>query len=142
MASARIAALIRASDFDGAAIDPVEDLRGVTVADSQGRDVGKVTDLMLDQHEHHVRFLVVTAGGFLGLTAHRFVIPVDAVVGVTDGTVHIERTREDVSAAPPYDRELAGDAAYCAGIYGWYGYLPFWHPEYVYPSERFTNFEE
>jgi hypothetical protein len=47
--------------------DPDEDVRGRTVLDNTGKNVGAVDDLLVDDREHKVRLLRVTAGGFLGV---------------------------------------------------------------------------
>lgn len=139
MPAARIASLIRLEESELALADPAEDVRGCDVLDSEGKGVGEVRDVMIDAEERHARFLIVAAGGFLGGGAHELLIPIDAIWGVTAEGVHLARTREEVSSGPPSDPELAGDAGYCAGIYGWYGYMPFWQPGYSYPSERFVR---
>ena len=50
-------------------------------------------------------------------------IPVEAITRITADDVHINRTREHVAGAPPYDPALVTvDASYFFGLYPYYGY--------------------
>ncbi|UWF77301.1 PRC-barrel domain-containing protein [Microbacterium neungamense] len=111
-----------------------DDIRGRTVRDPDGEEIGKVEDLLVDTEENKVRFLVVASGGFLGLGEHRSYIPVDAVTGIRDDEVRIDQSRERLAGAPGYDPELINDREYNEGVFGYYGYTPFWAAGYVYPA--------
>ena len=71
-----------------------------------GEELGKVDDLLIDEREQKVRFLEVTSGGFLGLGATKFLLPVDAITRLTDDSVYINQSRESVAGAPRYDPTL------------------------------------
>ena len=126
--------LERLSDSDLTVADPAEDVRGRTVVDRVGDEIGDVDDLMLDTSETKIRFLQVAAGGFLGLGERKFLIPVDAIAKIDEDHVHVDRTREQVAGAPPYEPHLAIDRDYYTDVYGYYGYTPYWGPGYVYPA--------
>jgi sporulation protein YlmC with PRC-barrel domain len=127
--------------------DPAEDVRNYTVVDRNGEEIGAVDDLLVDGGERRVRFLQVKEGGFLGIGGRRFLVPVDAVTRIGDDTVHIDQTGEHVGSGPAYDPEVASEDAwrqeavreggYYHGLYGHYGYTPFWGPGYVYPGYPF-----
>jgi sporulation protein YlmC with PRC-barrel domain len=125
--------LVKLSDADMTVADPAEDIRGRTVVDTHGEEVGKVDELLMDEGENKVRFLRLAAGGFLGIGETKFLIPVDAVSRVSDEAVHIDQTREHVAGAPQYDPELTYEPPYYGGLYGYYGYAPYWTPGYMYP---------
>ncbi|WP_309065608.1 PRC-barrel domain-containing protein [Microbacterium sp.] len=114
-----------------------DDIRGMTVRDADGEEIGKVDELLVDTVEDRVRFLVVASGGFLGLGEHKSYIPVDAVTAVRDEEVHIDQRREHLAGAPGYDPELINDRQYNEGVFGYYGYVPFWAPGYAYPAFPF-----
>jgi hypothetical protein len=61
-------------------------------------------------------------------------IPVDAITRINDDQVSIDQTREHVAGAPRYDPTLVADRDYWGGIYGYYGYAPYWGPGYIYPG--------
>jgi sporulation protein YlmC with PRC-barrel domain len=113
--------------------DPEADVRGRTVVDRSGEEVGRVDDLVVDDREERVRFLRVAEGGFLGLGAAHYLVPVDAVVSVDPEGVRIDRDRGGMGNVPAYDPELADRQDYYEGVYGWWGAAPFWGGGYVYP---------
>lgn len=126
--------LIMLRDTDRSVVDPADDVRGRAVVDSNGADIGKVDDLLLDDEEGRVRFLRVGAGGFLGIGKQHFLVPVDAVASIEPDRVHIDRDRVGLDDVPVYDPDLVReDPAYYANLYGWWGYPPYWGPGYTNP---------
>lgn len=111
-----------------------EDIRGYTVKDRNGEDIGKVDDLLVDLRASKVRFLVVESGGFLGIGETKAFLPIDAISRITKDEVHIDQTRERVAGAPPYDPGLVSSREYHESTYGYYGYTPYWTGLYMYPG--------
>jgi sporulation protein YlmC with PRC-barrel domain len=128
------AALVRLSDSGRTVEDPAEDVRGRTVRDHNGEDLGMIEDLLVDTDAGKVRFLRVEHGGILGFGATPSFIPVDAVSRVTPDEVHLARSRDEIAGAPRYDPELVDQQPYYDSLYGHYGYLPYWGVGYVYPG--------
>jgi sporulation protein YlmC with PRC-barrel domain len=127
------AQLVKLGDADLTVADPNEDVRGRKVVDRDGKDVGTIHDLFIDSDEKKVRFLQVGSGGFLGLGEKKVLIPVDAITRITDDEVQFDQTHEHVARTPPYDPDLMNDDAYTGGVYGHYGYQPYWTGGYIYP---------
>lgn len=127
------ASLLRLGESDRTITDPQADVRGRTVVDATGEDVGKVDDLLVDDDEFKVRMLRVKHGGVLGIGADHFLVPVDAVTSVADDAVHVDRERARLTDVPGYDPEVGDDPAYYGSLYGWWGYPGYWSPGYVYP---------
>jgi sporulation protein YlmC with PRC-barrel domain len=127
------AALVKLSDTNLTLANRAEDIRGRDVLDTAGEDIGKVDDLLIDEQEQKVRFLQVSSGGFLGLGATKFLIPVDAIMRMTEDAVYISHARERLAGAPRYDPSLV-DERYLSDVYGYYGYSPYWGPDYRYPG--------
>lgn len=127
--------------------DPAEDVRNYTVIDREGEEIGTVDDLLIDDGGRKVRFLQIKEGGFLGIGGRHFLIPVDAVARIEGETVYVDQTAEHVGAGPTYDPAIATedvwrdeafrDGGYYEGLYGHYGYTPFWAPGYAYPGFPF-----
>ena len=115
---------------------PEEDIRGRTVLDRAGEELGTVDDLLVDDAEHKVRFLQVASGGLLGLGEQKVMIPVDAISRITDEAVQVDQGRERVAGAPHYDPSITHDT-YWEDVYGYYGYGPYWTPGYTYPAYPF-----
>lgn len=126
------AALRPLSETDTVLANFEDDIRDRTVLDASGEEIGNVDDVLIDNSEQRVRFLRVESGGFLGIGATTFLIPVDAITQVDDDAIHIDRTRNIVADAPVYDPELV-DQTYLDQVYNYYGYTPYWGPGYVYP---------
>ncbi|GAA2124825.1 PRC-barrel domain-containing protein [Streptomyces synnematoformans] len=133
MSSGRIPVLKRISDSQQVLTAAADDVRGRKVIDRTGNEIGKVRDLLVDEGEHRVRFLLLEHGGFLGIGERKSYVPVEAVADVTENRVHIDRTGEQVADAPRYDPELVDWGEYYERVYSHYGYPPFWGPGYVYP---------
>lgn len=129
--------LIRLNDADDIVVAENDDIRGRSMFDKDGEELGKVDDLLIEPDDRTVRFLVVASGGFLGLGEHKSFIPIDAISRVTADEVHIDQSREQVAGAPVYDPELV-DAPehheYYSSVYGHYGFAPYWLPGYTYPG--------
>lgn len=72
--------------------------------------------------------LEVGAGGFLGLGEREFLVPVEHVTSTSPDQVHINRSRDHVIAAPPFDPELTTkyDRDFFYPYYGYYGLSPYW----------------
>lgn len=121
------------SDTELTVEDPWADVRGRKVLDASGEEIGKVDELLIDDVDVRVRLLRVKHGGFLGIGADHFLVPVDAVTSVDDDSVRIDRDRARLSDVPGYDPDLAQRPAYYEDLYGWWGYGPYWGPGYTYP---------
>ena len=119
----------RGRTVDGSA----NDVRGREVKDKNGDGIGRVADLLVDDRENKVRFLLVEHGGFLGFGETKSLIPVDAVTKITEADVFVDQSRERVAAAPGYPPDLVDDRPHHTSIYGHYGYAPYWGAGYRYP---------
>lgn len=111
-----------------------DDMRGRKVTDKDGKDVGKVQDVFVDDSERKARFLLVEHGGFLGIGEKKSFLPVDAITWTTSDDVSINDTRDHIAEAPGYDPELVNDSGYQSSIYGYYGCAPYWSAGYAYPG--------
>jgi len=127
--------LHRLHDIGETVSNPDEDVRGRKVLDTMGKEIGTVEGLMVDDAQNKVRFLRVEAGGFLGIGATHLMIPVDAITGITAEAVTIDREGEHLRGAPRYDPALINepDEHYWGGLYGYYGFAPWWGMGYMYP---------
>lgn len=125
--------LIRLSDSDQVPADPAEDIRGRTVHDRDGGDLGKVGDLLIDVDHSKVRFILVEHGGILGIGSKQSFIPVNAISRIDDDDVYVSEPRDRVAGAPRYDPDLVDAPDYYDSVYDYYGYPPYWSAGYIYP---------
>jgi sporulation protein YlmC with PRC-barrel domain len=103
-----------------------EDLRGLSVVDVDGQDVGDVVDLVLDEEERHVRCLVVKTAEFPGFGEDTFLVPMEAVESSDNAVVRLSTTRERVASGPPYRPERGLDEEHVSSVYVYYEFTPFW----------------
>ncbi len=122
--------LVRLSDSGLTLEDLTQDVRGLDVYDEDGDQIGTVEDLYADTEERKVRFLDVSAGGFLGLGERRFLIPVEAVSEVLreDVVVVVDQKRHKVAESPLFDADVVPQPAYQDELYEYYGYPPYFRP--------------
>lgn len=149
--------LVRLDDTGRTVADPAADVRGRTVLNREGEDLGKVDDLLVDlagvsaqdqeagrdeaqegaqdsdEPDVQVRMLRVEHGGLLGIGAEVFFVPVEAVTSVDEDAVHVDLTRDRVEGAPQYDPEITDQADFYQSVYGYYGIDP-WAAGYVRPT--------
>jgi sporulation protein YlmC with PRC-barrel domain len=130
------ASLLRLSNTGLVLADASQDVRGLPVKDVEGATIGKVVDLLIDDTEKRVRFLLVSTGGVLGIGEERFLVPVDAIAAIHKDHVHIARTRDHVTSGPRYDPQVTHEQQepLFADAYAFYGVLPFWAAGYAYPG--------
>lgn len=102
------------------------DVRGVTVKDAAGDELGTVEGIYVDTEERKARFLIVVKGGLLGFGGSQHLVPVEAIASVTDDGVRLRHARDDVEAAPRYDPRLVDQEHYWDEVYRSYGYAPYW----------------
>ncbi|MEU8230431.1 PRC-barrel domain-containing protein [Actinoplanes sp. NPDC048967] len=124
MASQSTTPLVKLSDSSKILSDPAQDLRGRTVCDRTGDELGKIDDLLIDEAEREVRFLQIGHGGILGFGVTTSLIPATAVTGMTDDTVYVGASRDQVAGAPGYEPTLVDGTETFDKLYGYYGYLP------------------
>ncbi|MEO8748786.1 MAG: PRC-barrel domain-containing protein [Allobranchiibius sp.] len=111
-----------------------DDMRGRKVTDKDGKDIGKVHDVFVDDRERKARFLLVEHGGFLGMGEKKSFIPVDAISRTTSDDVYIRDTGDHIAEAPGYDPGLVNDRSYQSSMYDYYDCVPYWSAGYSYPD--------
>jgi hypothetical protein len=117
--------LTRLRDTDQTVSSSDEDIRGRMAKDKDGRKLGTIEGLLVDEAERKVRFIEVGSGGFLGLGESKSLIPVEAITRVTPDEVYIGHTIEHVAGAPSYDPELIHtELEYFFNLFPYYGYPP------------------
>lgn len=126
--------LIRLGDSDETVANAADDIRDRHVKDKDGEDLGKVSDLLVDTTEHKVRLIEVASGGFLGIGREKTYLPVDAITAITSDEVRIDHTRSHIAGSPVYDPALVRERETYGSIQDYYGYTPFWGPDYRYPD--------
>jgi sporulation protein YlmC with PRC-barrel domain len=114
---------VKFSDSDFAFENPEQDIRGKDVCDVGGEQLGSVEDLYIDTQERKVRFLEVSAGGFLGIAEKHFLVPVESVTEVGEVRITIKPGREKTTASPPFDTKVVPlNTSHQRDVYNHYGH--------------------
>jgi len=116
--------LAKLSDSDLPLEEDWQDIRGLDVYDSTGEQIGSVEDLYIDREARQPRFLVVSAGGLLGVGKRHVLIPVEEVSReVGEERVRVSVHREKVLNAPEFDVDIGvGDPNLQRAIEAYYGH--------------------
>lgn len=94
----------------GVALSGVQGLIGTTLVGADGRDAGRVENLLVDG-AGQVRGAVVEWGGFLGLGERRAVVPIGRIEPAANGGARLGMTRQELEALPRFERALLADFA-------------------------------
>jgi sporulation protein YlmC with PRC-barrel domain len=115
------------------------------VRNSEGEDLGKIEELMIDIPTGRVAYAVLSFGGFLGMGNKLFAIPWDALT--LDEIEHqfiLNVDKKTLEAAPGFDKDEWPDMAdpkFGSQIYGYYGYKEYWTEDTGVPGETAADRE-
>jgi sporulation protein YlmC with PRC-barrel domain len=108
-------------------------LDGDKVMSSDGHDIGKVKDIMLDVRAGRVAYVVMSTGGFLGVGDKLLAIPWDALTLDLDRKCfRIDMSAESVKNAPGFDKDhwpSMADQTWASSEHQFFGREPRWNPE-------------
>ena len=117
--------LIKLSDSENLRLrEPLKNIRGLDVYDSNGEEIGSVEDLFVDQEAQFPRFLDVGAGGFLGIGKKHFLVPFEEVsrhVGEEERAI-VRQDRDKVLGSPDFDPDEMPEIDLQRAVYAYYGY--------------------
>jgi sporulation protein YlmC with PRC-barrel domain len=104
--------LAKLSETDLPLEEPWQDMRGLDVYDNRDEQIGSVQDIYLDREVRLARYLVVSAGGFLGVGKKTFLVPVEEVSrDVGEERVTITVPKDKVLNSPEFDLDVGVPAA-------------------------------
>ena len=104
--------LTKLSESDLPLEEPWQDLRGLDVYDIQDEQIGSVQEIYVDREVRLPSYLVVNAGGFLGIGKKLFLVPVEEVSrDVGEERVTVTVPKEKVLNSPEFDQDVGVPAA-------------------------------
>jgi sporulation protein YlmC with PRC-barrel domain len=105
-------------------------LKGDTVKNVQGEDIGKVEEIMIDILTGRVAYVVVSFGGFLGIKNKLFAMPWSALRVDTDHKCFVmDADKELLKNAPGFDKNNwpeAPSGQWYHDVYKYYQQEPYW----------------
>jgi sporulation protein YlmC with PRC-barrel domain len=124
------------TDFSTPTLLSTSTLKGTSVENPEGENLGKIEELMVDLINGRIAYAVLSFGGILGIGDKRFAIPWDALYVDTKKEVIVldieKQTLENAPAlenAPSFDKDDWPDTsndAWLVDVYNYYGYRPYW----------------
>ena len=104
--------------------EPLKNIRGLDVYDSNGEEIGSVEDLFVDREAQFPRFLDVGAGGFLGIGKKHFLVPFEEVSRHVseEERVIVRQNRDKVLGSPDFDPGEMPEVDLQHAVYAYYGY--------------------
>jgi sporulation protein YlmC with PRC-barrel domain len=116
--------LTKLSELDLPLEEPWQDTRGLDVYDITDEQIGSVEDLYVDREARQPRFVVVSAGGFLGVGKKHLLVPVEEVSrDVSEERVTVSESRDKVLNSPEFDPDVGVPPADLQrAIEAYYGY--------------------
>jgi len=105
---------------------------GSNVKNPQGKDFGKIKDLVVSPDENRVAYAVLSSGGVLGLGEKLFAVPLSALKRAAEvNTFILELDQERLQTAPEFNQHSwpqMTDPQWIATVYTFYGLQPYWQP--------------
>src|ERR1700756_356005 len=96
----------RSSDGPGPEVMDAATLKGDSVVNSSGEDLGKIEAIMLDVTGGRIAYAVLSFGGFLGMGDKLFAIPWSALTLDTDNKCFIlDVSKDKLDALPGFDKD-------------------------------------
>lgn len=96
--------VIIANAKDKSGVLKASELIGMKVQGSDGKNLGKIRDLVIDR-DGDVEYAVLDFGGFLGVGDKYFAVPWDALQRTENGKkIALDTTKRDLKKAPGFDK--------------------------------------
>lgn len=115
--------LAKMSESDFRLEEPWQDIRGLDVYDGNGEQIGSVDELYVDRDSRLPRFMVVSAGGFLGVGKKHFLIPVEEVSrDMGEDRVTVNQNRDKVVNSPDFDPDEVPNLDLQRAVRAYYGH--------------------
>jgi sporulation protein YlmC with PRC-barrel domain len=118
------------ADGPGPDVMAAATLDGNKVLSSDGKDIGKIKDIMLDVGSGRIAYAVLSSGGFLGIGDKLRAIPWRALTLDTQRKCFVlAMTADRVKNAPGFDKDhwpSMADQTWATSVHQYYGSEPYW----------------
>ncbi|WP_206956980.1 PRC-barrel domain-containing protein [Trinickia acidisoli] len=105
-------------------------LDGDRILSTDGEEVGKVKEIMLDVQAGRIAYVVMSSGGFLGIGDKLLAIPWNALtLDTTRKCFLLSLCAEQIKNAPGFDKQhwpSMADATWATSVHQYYGRAPYW----------------
>ncbi|MEA3120105.1 MAG: hypothetical protein QOI13_3375 [Paraburkholderia sp.] len=119
------------SEGPGPYVMAASTLEGDKVMCTDGKEVGKIKEIMLDVFSGRIAYAVMSVGGFLGIGDKLLAIPWNALTLDTDRKCfQLSAPSESVKNAPGFDKDhwpSMADVTWANELHNYYGSAPYWN---------------
>jgi len=103
---------------------------GDKVVNTQGENLGKIEEIMLDAQDDRIAYAVLSFGGFLGVGEKLFAVPWNALeLDAENKRFVLDQSKEKLENAPGFDKNNwpnFADRSFGSEIYDYYGTSRYW----------------
>ncbi|MDQ2694397.1 MAG: PRC-barrel domain-containing protein [Pseudomonadota bacterium] len=119
-----------ASQGPGPQVMGATTLAGDKVVNSQGEDLGKIEEIMLDMSSGRVAYAVLSFGGVMGIGDKLFAIPWSALrLDTANKWFVLDVPKDQLKNAPGFDKNAwpsMADRRWATDVHTYYGTRPYW----------------
>ncbi len=132
LSSSTGAAIVGSGTGDGPGPDVMaaDTLKNNKLFTSDHKDIGKITEIMLDVRSGRIAYAVLSSGGFLGMGGRLYAIPWSALTLDTDEKCfRLDVTADHVKNAPAFDKEhwpSMANESWGSSLHQYYHRTPYW----------------
>jgi sporulation protein YlmC with PRC-barrel domain len=130
-------------DGPGPQVMDAATLKGDSVVNDQGDDLGKIEAIMLDVTTGRIAYAVLSFGGFLGMGNKLFAIPWSALTLDADQKCFILNVpKERLDNAPGFDKDhwpSMADTTWATDLHTYYSARPYWDDSLRSSQDRRTS---
>ena len=121
------------SEGPGPEVMDAATLKGDSVVNGKGDDLGKIEAIMLDVVGGRIAYAVLSFGGFLGMGNKLFAIPWSALtLDAEDKRFILEVDKDRLENAPGFDKDhwpSMADSVWATEVHTYYNVRPYWDDE-------------
>lgn len=111
-------------------IQAANDIKGFTIQNTQGEELGEVSELLVDVEKGKVGYVVISSGGVLGVGGENYIVPFNALTfDQQQNALTLDMQKDQLREAPEGDVAQALDREQGQQIHQYYGVSPYWEEE-------------
>jgi sporulation protein YlmC with PRC-barrel domain len=130
----------RRSKGPGPEIMDAATLKGDTVVNSSGEDLGTIEAIMLDVAGGRIAYAVLSFGGFLGMGSKYFAVPWSAfTLDAGEKQFILGVSKDRLENAPGFDKDhwpSMADVNWASEVHAYYNVTPYWEDDFDAADER------
>jgi sporulation protein YlmC with PRC-barrel domain len=124
----------RRADGPGPEVMDAATLKGDSVVNSSGEDLGTIEAIMLDVSGGRIAYAVLSFGGFLGMGSKYFAVPWSAfTLDAGEKRFILDVAKDRLENAPGFDKDhwpSMADRTWATELHAYYDVAPYWEDDF------------